>query len=78
MKCEFCGKPVYGHDGVTVKGGGPAHIKCLEIHTTMKREFMGLDITELTDKQLADLKDLVLSEENARKPKTQDDEVELF
>ena len=77
MKCEFCGKPVYGSDGVSIPGRGPAHRNCFEANEALRRSFKGLDITALTDLELANLKDLVLSEENVRKPGT-DNDIELF
>ena len=77
MKCVFCDKPVYGGDGVSVPGKGPAHAPCLKAYTVLRRSFNGLDITALSDQELADLKDLVLSEENARRPQDEN-ETELF
>ncbi len=78
MNCVFCNNPVFGGDGVSVPGKGPAHSACLMANETLKRTFQGLDITELSDGDLADLKDLVLSEENARNPTSAADNIELF
>ncbi len=78
MKCEFCNKPVYGEEGVSIPGKGPAHKSCLKAYETMRRTFKGLDITALEDQELADLKDLVLSEENARKGGDEGSDIELF
>lgn len=77
MKCEFCRKPVFGEEGVSLPGRGVAHKQCLEAHQALRRMFKGLDITGLSDNELANLKDLVLSEENARKSSGADD-IELF
>ncbi|WP_245582698.1 hypothetical protein [Oceanobacter kriegii] len=47
----------------------------------MRRTFRSIDITELTDNELSDLKDLVLAEENDRRRKSapdNDDDIELF
>jgi hypothetical protein len=76
MKCEFCHKPVYGVGGISIPGRGVAHRDCLEAAQAMRRTFCGLDITALSDQELANLKDLVLAEENTRR--ADEDDVELF
>lgn len=77
MNCMFCGKPVVGQSPVTVPGEGLAHAHCYQAHQALQRTFQSLDISELSDTELTELKDLVLSEENARKP-NHDDDIELF
>ena len=81
LKCVFCKQPVFGVGGVTVPSMGPAHKNCYEAYRTMRRTFRSIDITELTDNELSDLKDLVLAEENDRRRKSapdNDDDIELF
>lgn len=77
MKCEFCNKPVFGEEGVSIPGRGVAHKTCLGVAQAMRRAFHGLDISGLNDEELANLKDLVLAEENSRRADG-DDDVELF
>ncbi|WP_420589842.1 DUF2175 domain-containing protein [Bacterioplanoides sp.] len=62
---------------------GPAHQHCYQADAALRRTFQSLDITELNDDELRDLKDLVLTEENERARQrageTEDDgDVELF
>jgi hypothetical protein len=85
LNCVFCKKPVFGLGGLTVPGMGPSHKGCYEAYRTMKRTFRTLDITRLSDEELADLKDLVLAEENDRRRHVAavdgaavDDDIELF
>lgn len=77
MKCVFCGKNVFGEKGTTVLNKGPAHIDCFEAMKALKRTFMHLEISELSDEQLKELKELVLAEENSRDRGTESD-IELF
>ena len=78
MKCIFCNKPVFGNTGISVPGAGPAHQHCLQANEALRRTFQSLDITALSDQELTELKDLVLSEENHRKRDDTDNDVELF
>ena len=80
MKCEYCDKPVYGEDGLTIPGKGVAHKTCFEIDKSSKRIFQTLDLSELEPTQLIDLKDLVLAEINERERGTDTDfdDIELF
>ena len=79
MRCIFCNKPVYGADGVTVPHSGPAHQSCYQANEALRRTFQHLDITELNDQELIDLKDLVLAEINSRNRKEDDGgDIELF
>lgn len=77
MKCVYCHQPVFGSDGITVPGQGPAHQKCFQVQQALKRTFQTLDISALNDEELIDLLDLVLAEVNVRK-KSEDDGIELF
>lgn len=67
LNCVFCKKPVFGATGLTVPELGPAHRACYDAYKTMRRSFRNIDITRLSDAELADLKDLVLAEENDRR-----------
>lgn len=80
MKCIFCHKPVFGGSGITVAKRGPAHLACFEADEAMRRAFKSLDISSLTDKELFELKELVLAEENFRKRDSTKDnmDIELF
>ena len=77
MRCVYCGKTVFGTNGVTVPNMGPAHESCFQAHETMRRKFRDLDITDLSDNELSELKELVIAEENHRN-RGAEDEVELF
>ena len=83
LNCVFCNKLVFGSAGLTVPQKGPAHHHCYQADAALRRTFQTLDITELNDEELRDLKDLVLTEENERaRHKTgdteEDGDVELF
>lgn len=83
LNCIFCDKLVFGSTGLTVPQKGPAHLHCYQADAALRRTFQTLDITELNDNELRDLKDLVLTEENdrarRRNGETEDDtDVELF
>lgn len=79
MRCIFCNKPVFGSDGISVPGEGPAHQKCFQANQALKRTFQNLNISSLNDEELTDLLDLVLAEVNVRKKTDDDDDgIELF
>ncbi|TNC92872.1 DUF2175 domain-containing protein [Thalassolituus sp.] len=82
LNCVFCHKLVFGKTGVTVPSMGPAHQTCYQAHSALKRTFQRLDIGALSDDELADLRDLVLAEDNDRRRKQADPgsngDVELF
>jgi len=78
MNCLYCNKPVFGADGITVPGEGPAHQKCYQAHQALQRTFQSLDISKLSDDELTDLMDLVLAEVNTRNQDDDDDGIELF
>ena len=77
FECIFCNKPVFGDGGVTVPDRGPAHIECYQVSLALVRKFDGLNISELSNERLEDLKNLVLAEQNYRKRDDTDD-IELF
>ena len=77
MKCIYCDKAVFGHSGLTVPSEGPAHSQCYQANQALKRTFQSLDITQLNDQELFELKELVITEENSRK-RDGDDDIELF
>jgi hypothetical protein len=68
---------VFGNNGMTVSQKGSAHGPCFQFKQASKRTFKSLEITALNDNELFELKELVLSEENARY-REDDDGIELF
>ena len=78
MKCIFCNKSVFGNEGMTVPREGAAHLHCFQANEALKRTFQSLDISALTDKEIADLKELIIAEENFRKRDQEEDDIELF
>ena len=79
MNCLFCNKSVVGHTPITVPGEGFAHLHCFQSHQALKRTFQTLDISQLSDSELSDLKEMIIAEENARARAAGDDgDVELF
>jgi hypothetical protein len=79
MNCLFCNKSVVGHTPITVPGEGFAHLHCFQSHQALKRTFQTLDISQLSDSELGDLKEMIIAEENARARAAGDDgDVELF
>jgi len=77
MNCMYCNKSVVGHNPVTIPGHGFAHRHCFQAHQALKRTFQSLDISELSDAELRELKEMIIAEENARQ-RTSDDDIELF
>ena len=77
MNCIYCGKLVYGENGMNVPNLGVAHQQCFQAYQTLKRTFQNLDITALNDQELVELKDLVLTELNSRQRDSIGD-IELF
>lgn len=78
MKCIYCEKAVYGAEGTSVPGRGPAHQDCLLAYQAMQRQFKSLSISDLSDEDLTNLYDLVSAEVNSRKRSVEDDDIELF
>lgn len=77
MNCMYCNKSVVGHNPVTIPGHGFALRHCFQAHQALKRTFQSLDISELSDAELRELKEMIIAEENARQ-RTNDDDIELF
>lgn len=79
MRCCYCQKNVVGQkDVVMVVGEGPAHQSCHDRYTLTKRQFGNLDLQKLEDDVLNELKELVLTEWNARQKSAIEDDIELF
>ncbi len=79
MRCIYCEKAVFGSEGFTVPSEGAAHQNCFQANQALKRTFQSLEISTLNDKELQELKELILAEENSRnREEEEDDGVELF
>jgi len=79
MRCIYCEKAVFGREGFTVPSEGAAHQNCFQANQALKRTFQSLEISTLNDKELQELKELILAEENSRnREEEEDDGVELF
>lgn len=79
MRCIYCEKAVFGHEGFTVPSEGAAHQNCFQANQALKRTFQSLEVTALNDQELQELKEIVLAEENSRKRvEDEDDGIELF
>jgi hypothetical protein len=79
MNCLFCNKSVVGHSPITVPGEGFAHRHCFQADQALKRTFQTLDISQLTDSELAELKEMIIAEENSRqRTHDNDGDIELF
>jgi len=63
---------------MTVPGKGPSHRFCQQIAEAQTRYFHGLNITQLSDQELTELKDLILSEINIRNRPSGHSDIELF
>lgn len=80
MRCIYCEKNVVGlgdNEIVMIQGEGPAHRSCHERHAMNERRFGSLNLQILDDEMLNELKELVLTEWNARQKDDMDD-IELF
>ena len=79
MRCLYCDKAVFGNEGLTVPSEGAAHLNCFQANQALKRTFQSLEISALNDKELQDLKEIILAEENSRsREDEEDDGIELF
>lgn len=79
MKCFYCKKPVYGGSGMTIPSKGSAHISCHNVHESIQRKFRGISISDLSDEDFQELKELILSEDNFRnRSDDSEDDFELF
>lgn len=77
MRCPYCSKSVVGHsDIVILVGEGPAHKKCYEQSVLGQRVFQGLHLPTMELSELYELKEMLLTELNARENK--DNQIELF
>ena len=76
MGCIYCEQSVINQSPMTIPGKGVAHLRCFQTDQALKRTFQTLDISKLNDADLADLKEMVIAEENARNK--DNDDIELF
>lgn len=77
MRCPYCSQTVVGHSNVVILvGEGPAHKKCYEQSVLGQRTFRGLHLPTLELTELHELKEMLLTELNARENK--DADIELF
>ena len=76
MGCIYCGQSVINQSPMTIPGKGVTHLRCFQTDQALKRTFQTLDISKLNDAELADLKEMVIAEENARNK--DNDDIELF
>jgi len=80
MRCVYCNDHVVGKpDVVVVQGKGPAHELCFQrsLADMNKRQFAGLDLSNLRESTLRELLDMVTMELNTRSA-NDEDMVELF
>jgi len=78
MRCPFCAKSVVGEpEIVVIAGEGPAHRQCYERDVLGQRVFRGLHLPSLALEELYELKEMLLTELNARE-QSDDDGIELF
>ncbi len=80
MNCPYCRKNVVGHSKVVmILGEGPAHSSCHEQHTLSDRSFNNIHFPNLALDDLLELKEMVLTELNARiRAESENDGIELF
>ncbi len=81
LNCFFCSECVVSGDNskgrpLTVPPYGVAHTHCAEQDLMQKRLFRGLHIADLDEKCFAELKEMVLAEDNHRNGTSQ--EIDLF
>lgn len=81
MRCIFCEKNILRADKslgypVTLQGRGIAHSVCTEKDLVSRRIFGAIHLCDLSDSDLNELKDLVLTEINERQGLNE--EIELF
>ncbi len=79
MRCCYCDGNVVGQkDVVMVVCEGPAHRACHDRYMLTRRQFGSLNLQHLDDHLLNELKELVLTEVNARQKQDVEDDIELF
>ena len=82
MRCLFCGVKVISSNSmlgepVTLPGRGFAHQICAEKDLTTRRVFGTISLQDMVEKDLYELRELVLTEINERES-TSAGELELF
>ena len=83
MRCIFCFDEVLKQTHllgrpISVSGQGIAHSLCAERDLVTRRVFGSLELSSLPTSQLYELREMVLTEVNAREGHNNDGEVELF
>lgn len=81
LNCVFCKECVVRGDSskglpISLPPYGVAHTYCAEQDLLQKRLFQGVHIAELDDKSFAELKEMVLAEDNLRNGVSND--IDLF
>ena len=77
MRCPYCSKSVVGDlNIVVIAGEGPAHRQCYEREVIGQRVFGNLHLPSMKLEDLHELKEMLLTELNARENK--EDDIELF
>lgn len=67
MRCCYCERPVVGIRDVTiVPASGPAHAGCHHRALASRRVFKTIELARLTDAELTELREMVLTELNSR------------
>lgn len=67
MRCCYCNHPVVGNPDVTiVPSSGPAHAGCHHRALASRRVFKNIELARLTDAELLELREMVLTEANSR------------
>lgn len=78
MRCLYCEKNVIGKRDIRiVPGHGPSHVDCHNIHLETTRVFEGICLKSIDASKLVALKEMVITELNARFT-PQDEAIELF
>ena len=78
MRCPFCSKSVVGDlNIVVIAGEGPAHKQCYEREVIGQRVFGSLHLPSLKMEELIEMKEMLLTELNARE-QPEEDGIELF
>lgn len=79
MRCCYCGVPVVGVRDITiVRGEGPAHSVCHHRVLASRRIFQHIELSRLSDADLLELREMVLTEANSRQAENGIASLELF
>lgn len=79
MRCCYCGVPVAGVRDITiVRGEGPAHSACHHRVLASRRIFQHIELSRLSDEELLELREMVLTEANSRQAGSEGASLELF